>query len=74
MAKKITLEELKELCLQYDLNKDAWPESKYEGRSLYYFIAEQAFGEKISAEAEDLIEQWDDELYKIQVAKTIRPL
>ncbi len=37
----ILAEELKKLCLEYDKEKGCYPESKYEGQSLYMFLLEK---------------------------------
>lgn len=37
----ITIEKLKELCEEYDSHYGAWPESKYEGQSVFLFIEEE---------------------------------
>lgn len=60
-----TLEDIKKFCLEYDnYNKD-YPESKYEGRSLYGFI-DQKLGTKTYSEAEDYkCEAWKKEMENV---------
>jgi hypothetical protein len=47
----ITLEKLSELCYAYDDYYGPWPESKFEGHSIYNFIMDRLAEEKTRTES-----------------------
>lgn len=38
---QISIDQLEELCVRYDKENGCYPESEFEGRSLYLFILEE---------------------------------
>lgn len=53
--KTYTLEEIREWCKKYDLEVGRYPESKYEGFSVYDYISTNGF-------PTDRIAEWEQEL------------
>ena len=41
MRKIIRIEELKKICEEYDYIKGIYPESKYEGKTIYDFVCDK---------------------------------
>ncbi|MGH2637772.1 MAG: hypothetical protein ACRDF4_00555 [Rhabdochlamydiaceae bacterium] len=64
--KYLTLEQLRELCLQYDQQHDVWPESKFEGLSVYGFVAA-----KLGSKKEEDEDKWDTEILERKVEQVI---
>ena len=64
--KTLTLNLLKELCLQYDTENDVWPGSKFEGLAVFNFVAEKLGKSKQIEE-----DKWDDELLTQKVNQSM---
>lgn len=61
-TKLFTLEDIRKFCLEYDKYNKDYPESKYEGRSLYSFI-DQKLDTKTYNKLEDYkCETWEKEM------------
>ena len=65
-TKTLTLDLLKELCLQYDTENDVWPGSKFEGHAVFNFVAEKLGKSKQIEE-----DKWDDELLTQKVNQSM---
>lgn len=51
---------LRELCLKYDKEKGSWPESKYQGFSVFAWIARKG----TPAMSDEEIETWYENHYE----------
>lgn len=54
-----TLEEIKRFCIDYDLRYDIYPESKWEGMSIYEHIYHKLHPDLIFDE-----DDWEEEIKK----------